>query len=163
MLKVLLFVVAGLPAFLFTYSAQAEEDSVPAALQRKYDQRMVFMAPYDANQDKILQREEQRAMVIGQFKRADSDADGSLSQGEQQGLLGGFVEDNQETYGAFAERRAKQLKNRLHNADSNEDGMVSKAEYYNYFGRRYSAMDKNGDGSLTVQEFRTDTETRGRR
>ncbi|GJL84983.1 MAG: hypothetical protein DHS20C02_07580 [Micavibrio sp.] len=164
MLRILLFVVVGLAVLAPAVSKAGEERKpLPESLQKKYDRRAVFMAPYDLNEDKILQTSEINALIAAKFTQADGDGDGKISEEEQQALLGSFAEDNEELYGAATKKNVKKLTNRLHNADDNEDGVITKKEYYNYFGGRYRVMDKNGDGNLTVKEFRTDTERRKKR
>jgi hypothetical protein len=37
--------------------------------------------------------------------------------------------------------------------DVNRDGMVSRAEFLDYFGRQFDRMDRSGRGMLTAREF----------
>lgn len=41
----------------------------------------------------------------------------------------------------------------MHMIDTNKDGMVSKDEWVAYQERVFTALDKNGDGSLDTEEF----------
>lgn len=48
----------------------------------------------------------------------------------------------------MAKQQANRVKNRYKNADQNDDGKVSKEEYYAYMSKRQANFDCNGDGVI---------------
>lgn len=49
---------------------------------------------------------------------------------------------------------------RMHPADTNKDGVLSRAEFDAQNAARFAEMDKNGDGNVTAEEMRTHFESR---
>lgn len=156
------FLTLNILAILFlphpVFAGHEEDHPLPKSLERKYEQRAPEIKKLDLNEDGILQSEEIQAGIQSKFDAMDINKDGVVSADEQRGAASNFKKDKGETYGKFIDKRARKLENRMKNADANEDGVISSGEYETYFGARYQNMDKDGDGTLNVKEFRTDTE-----
>jgi Ca2+-binding EF-hand superfamily protein len=141
--------------------ARADDDKVPAHIQKQLETRKQDMKKLDANQDGFITPAELQGGVTMKFNSADLNKDGILSADEmaavreqykappKDGSRGGKLDRNQ---------AATRMKTHYKNADLNEDGNISQQEYQQYFGQRYQNFDPDGNGIITEQEYRTDGE-----
>ncbi|MEM9838749.1 MAG: EF-hand domain-containing protein [Pseudomonadota bacterium] len=89
-------------------------------------------------------REEAIERAIERFDRMDEDGDGYIT-----------IDDLGEG------RRAKMMKRRLKNQDTDEDGRISQAEVTEHAGDRFDELDLDGNGELSDEELEAAQE-RGR-
>jgi Ca2+-binding EF-hand superfamily protein len=162
MSKFLFFVCLLNFVFYLPHYAQAgdDDDNVPKHIQKKYDRRLDEMKTLDLNKDGMLQVKEIMQKPKASFNNADMNKDGILSKKEIENVEEATKDRSKEEYGSksIANRHAMKIKNRLKNADRNDDDKVSVEEYESYFKARYGSYDRNGDGVITKKEYRRDTE-----
>jgi len=83
-------------------------------------------------------------MLQHAFSRVDSDGDGSLSETE---LKRHGVERHKKN------RMREHAKSRIDRLDIDQDGQINKAEFMASDHRRFSRMDMNADGVITLPEL----------
>lgn len=155
--------LAGGVATGWAASAQAQdgaerERKVPPSIQRQHERRLAEMMAYDLNDDGLLQLEELLASIEARFDAADADKDGVLSVDELGSSVSAFKEERGDSYGTLTARKARDLGKLYRKADANKDGQVSREEFRAYFSARYGAFDRDGDGVVSVREYRMDVE-----
>ena len=134
-------------------------ENAPVNDQRKLDKRLQEMKTLDLNNDGILQASELQGAATKKFEAADTNKDGVISPEEVAASLSQFSQEQEDSYGkATVKQEANRLKNRLKTADTNRDGQVSKEEYEAFMNERQSLFDRDGDGIITEDEYRTDGE-----
>lgn len=140
--------------------AADDDDKIPKHIQEKYDRRLDEMKTLDLNKDGMLQVKELMQKPKSSFNNADTDKDGILFKKEIEAIQETTKDRSKEKYGSksIANRHAMKIKNRLKNADRNDDDKVSLEEYENYFKARYGSYDRDGDGVISKKEYRRDTE-----
>lgn len=112
----------------------------------------------DVNRDGKLQVGELLDSIKEKFAAADENHDGVISIGETENVLNAYQSSNTAAFGKNVKARTESLGNRYKSADANNDGKITEAEFYDYFGRRHEALDLNGDGIISVEEYRMDSE-----
>ena len=104
-----------------------------------------FMALFDSNNDDVVTTEEFKQAAAERFAKMDADGNATVSKEEFR------------TY--IMEKRQKRNEMKFQKIDLNKDGNVSEAEYLEYkqkkAQRRFARMDKDGDGVLSTDEFKT--------
>ncbi|MCL4677147.1 MAG: EF-hand domain-containing protein [Alphaproteobacteria bacterium] len=106
----------------------------------------------------MIQQELQKS-AGSKFDAADSNKDGFLSPEETAASLAKLQAQKQTTFSADdAKTQVNRVKNRMKNADENEDGNVSKKEYQSYMNNHQANFDRNGDGIISKDEYRADSE-----
>ena len=108
--------------------------------------RTAKFAEKDANGDGSLSRDEVSQMPQEIFERIDQNGDGSLSQAELSAMKGKHRKASSEHH---TERAAKIFEK----LDANQDGLLSKDELERMPQERFTALDTDGDGSLTQAEM----------
>ena len=127
--------------------------------QKEYNNRQDEMKAMDADGDGVLQRGELQKSVGDKFDAADTNKDGALSQDETAAALEKLKADKTATQGkAEAAQQANRVKNKYKQADENRDGQVSREEYTSFMNERQDTFDRDGDGIITEDEYRTDGE-----
>jgi hypothetical protein len=159
------FLVLSLYLYIFwaqstgTPAAQVEKpfwetETVPDKLVKRYERRLPFFAPIDANRDWILQQTEIEASILRRFRRYDVNSNGLWDAGELALHQQDFINDREEVYGALADTRIKRYRLRIEQADKDEDGNLSWKEYYTFYRDRFYRMDSNGDNNVEYREYR---------
>lgn len=134
-------------------------EDAPANDQKKLNKRLQEMKTLDLNNDGILQTSELQRAAARKFDAADANKDGVISPDESAASTAQFSQTQEDAYGrAAGKQEAVRVKNRLKNADANRDGQVSKAEYETFMNERQSLFDRDGNGVVTEEEYRTDGE-----
>lgn len=134
-------------------------EDAPANDQKKLDKRLQEMKTLDLNNDGILQASELQRAASKKFEAADTNKDGVISPTEAAASTAQFSQQQEEAYGkAAGKQETVRVKNRLKNADANRDGQVSKEEYESFMNERQTLFDRDGDGIITEDEYRTDGE-----
>lgn len=100
----------------------------------------------DANSDGRVTAAEYERANASKFTLADGNRDGTLTKGE----LVGFMVDDKGKSGKAAENKAAAKISKL---DVNGDGMLTRDEYSQGFKQQFTAIDKNTDGALTIEEM----------
>lgn len=91
----------------------------------------------DANEDGAVTQEEVDAFRAQKLSEADSSGDGALS-----------IEEFDTLYREFTRSR---MVDAFQDLDADGDGVIGTEEMDNRFGRIVERMDRDGDGSLTLQ------------
>ena len=104
----------------------------------KHGQAM--LEKFDANGDGKLTREEIDAAQRDLLARHDTDNKGGLTLAEFEGV--------------WLEMTRERMVDRFQDLDSDGDGTVTKAEIDQKISRMVRYMDRNGDGAISVEDFR---------
>lgn len=122
-------------------SAQEREAARPGP---QGDRGRRMLARVDADGDGLVSRAEYRAAAEARFARVDADSDGVAATGERgvgkrHGMRGG---------------RGGGRGGGMHmmRADTNGDGVVTRAEFAAASAARFARMDRNGDGKLDMAD-----------
>lgn len=158
-MRYLLFILL-LIAPSMAWADHTESHDLPPSLHYIRDSRMLEMQALDVNQDGLLEVEELALKAENAFNHADADQDGVISSKEMEASQQEAKTKSMALFGreAWANKHAMRMKFYYKSADENNDRKISRTEYEAYFQRRYDAFDRNGDGIVTVKEYRTDFE-----
>lgn len=127
--------------------------------KKKYGWREGEMNALDKNKDGVLSADELKGGTQTKFNAADKNGDGVLSPDETAASVEAFKASKAKTDGdATAGQQANRLKNRLNNADANDDKKISKEEYESFMSKQQQNFDLNGDGVISRDEYRADGE-----
>jgi len=152
----LLAVLMGLSSQAF---AEDKKKTIPESVKKKYDQRVDEMRKFDSNKDGKLEQDELQKSADTKFDSADTNKDGILSTQERSAALNKMQKQKEETYGETnVKQQANRMNNRFKLADTDKDGEVSKAEFEAYMKNHQANFDRNGDGVISKDEYRTDGE-----
>ena len=99
-----------------------------------------MLEKFDANGDGKLTREEIDAAQADLLARYDTDDKGGLKLEEFEGV--------------WLELTRERMVDRFQNLDADGDGTVTKAEIDRKIGRMMRYMDRNGDGAISLDDFR---------
>ena len=126
--------IAGACSLILSNPAHAE---LSEAGKRWFDS-------FDQNKDSIITPEEYNAVAEKQFRRVDSNADGSIDFAE---YSFGIPEDQSE--------EVERAKTRFLKMDSNGDGLATSKDYTDFGLAIIEICDGNGDqdGRMTIDEF----------
>jgi hypothetical protein len=102
----------------------------------------------DVNQDGIVTLDEFLSHEKKKFQRIDKDGNGKISQAEMQ------AHESQRPNGGKGGDRFTKL-------DTNHDSSVSLEEYLAGEKRKFTAIDKNGDGRLSQDEMQSERTSAG--
>lgn len=141
----------------------ADKDvTVPPSIQRKHDRRQLEIKPYDLNKDGVLDAKEQAASIQGKFGALDKNKDGKVSPEEiemgGESYSAGRVKAEGDPNPVILGREVKKMEERLITADTNKDGVISPQEYQAFQKARILKMDKDGNGQVSLKEYRLDGE-----
>lgn len=104
-----------------------------------------FMALFDSNNDDVVTMEEFRLAAAERFGKMDADGSGAVSKDEFRSYI--------------TEKRQKRNGMKFSKIDVDGNGTVSQAEYLDYKRQkaesRFARMDKNNDGMLSADEFKS--------
>lgn len=108
------------------------------------------LAHFDEDGDGVITADEFSQQAFGWFERADADGDNTVTADEMMAARKGMRGmRGPGRHGKF--RRGAMLKHLLE-ADTNDDGQITKAEATAFKEKKFAEIDKNGDGVLTDDE-----------
>ncbi|MBX3594194.1 hypothetical protein [Sphingomonas sp.] len=115
-----------------------------------------MMARVDTNGDGLISREENRAAAIARFERMDADKDGKIEAGERRGP--GMGKRDGKPGDRMARRGPGGPGGRgpgmLMMADTNKDGVVTRAEFDAMSAAHFAQLDTNKDGKIDAAEMK---------
>jgi hypothetical protein len=136
-----------------------DDKGLTAYQKKKYGWREEEMNALDKNKDGVLSADELKGGTQTKFNAADKNGDGVLSPDETAASVEAFKAGKTKTDGdATAGQQANRLKNRLNNADFNDDKKISKEEYETFMSKQQQNFDLNADGVISRDEYRADGE-----
>lgn len=129
-LALLLTLVTGATA---SNRVNAATDSAPTPATRTIDRQLAaLLVKLDANKDGKLSREEAQAIADGLFKNRDVSKNGSLEKSEYRGWL---------------QKRLSKTNPKP------EDSTITHKNFTDMLSKKFSAADRDGDGSISRIEF----------
>lgn len=114
------------------------------------------LAPVDADGDGLVSAEEASARAEAAFDRLDPDGDGKVTREEflSMGPWGALGADPATAAHPMAARMAEVRQARFAELDADGDGILTRAEHFAAAEAAHGAADANGDGAVSVWEFR---------
>ena len=98
----------------------------------------------DANEDGVITRAEFDASAAERFVRRDDNSDGAITEDERQ-RRGGERADSGESRGGGRDR--------MMNADANEDGTITRAEFDASQSEMFTRLDADQSGAIESSEL----------
>ncbi len=127
-------------------------DFMPGRGRGGMGERMMGRA--DTNGDGLISKAENRAMLEARFARMDADNDGSIEAGERGKKMGKRGEGR-------GGKRGGRGGSGMMMADTDKDGVITRAEYDAQSAQRFTKLDSNNDGRITKDEMRAGRPQRG--
>jgi Ca2+-binding EF-hand superfamily protein len=103
-----------------------------------------FLRRADANEDGVITRAEFDASAGERFARRDDNSDGAITQDERQGRGGGGADN-----GGGSDRRG----GRMMDADVDEDGTITRAEFDASQNEMFTRFDADQSGAIESSEL----------
>lgn len=161
-------------SFPFTASAQPGPDREPPTRAEVESRADEMFAKLDVNGDGVLTKDDREAKFAERFAEADTDGNGQLSQEEaaaaHENRRDAAKERLAERKSERGERKGREGKHRmghrggpggpggpgpgmmLRQADANEDGQITNAEFKAAALARFDRADTDGDGTISDDE-----------
>lgn len=122
---------------------QQEPQPQPQVQNERQPGRGGFLRRADANEDGIISRAEFDASAAQRFARRDDNSDGAITQDERQGPRGGGADS-----GGRPDRGG-----RMTDADANEDGTITRAEFDASQNEMFTRFDADHSGAIESTEL----------
>ena len=146
--------LAGLvTAFAFSAAAQGTGPGTGPGAGQGSDQGMQRFQSIDTNGDGQISGEEHAMWRFQVFTTMDADDSLDITKEEYMAVRMGKGADPDQQ-GPKAAEREQAKEQRFAKMDNDQDGKVSRARFVHFGGVTFAAADKNGDGLLTLSEFR---------
>lgn len=123
---------------------EPEQQSQPQAQNERQGGRGGFLRRADANEDGIITRVEFDASAAERFARRDDNSDGAITQDERQRRGGG---------GSDSGGRPGRGGGRMMDADANEDGTITRAEFDTSQDEMFTRFDADHSGAIESSEM----------
>lgn len=124
-------------------SPQPEAQPQHQAQNERQDGRGGFLRRADANEDGIITRAEFDASAGDRFRRRDDNSDGAITEDEPQGRGGGPDSGGRSGRGG----------GRMMDADVNEDGTITRAEFDASQNEMFIRFDEDQSGAIESSEL----------
>jgi hypothetical protein len=122
----------------------AAGSATPAAAQNeRQGGRGGFLRRADANEDGIITRAEFDASAGDRFERRDDNSDGAITEDERQGRGGAPDSGGRSSRGG----------GRMMDADANEDGTITRAEFDASQNEMFARFDEDRSGAIESSEL----------
>ncbi|QGZ93345.1 EF-hand domain-containing protein [Terricaulis silvestris] len=124
-------------------SPQPEAQPQQQAENERQGGRGGFLRRADANEDGIVTRAEFDASAGDRFVRRDDNSDGAITEDERQGRGGGPDSGDRSGRGG----------GRMMDADANEDGIITRAEFDASQSEMFARFDEDQSGAIESSEL----------
>jgi hypothetical protein len=126
-------------------SPQPQQEAQPQqhAQNERQGGRGGFLRRADANEDGIITRAEFDASADDRFARRDDNSDGAITEDERQGRGGG------------PDGGGRRGGGRMMDADANEDGTITRAEFDASQSEMFAQFDQDQSGAIETSELPT--------
>jgi len=121
---------------------------------------MGFIAEWDMNDDGAVRLDDFQTRRSDQFEMFDLNGDGNIGADEQVNMAETIAVQQEVNHGGDANGQQRGPGQAIHAsmtagyADTNTDGLLSRAEWDAATARLFGELDRNSDGSLDVADFR---------
>ncbi len=140
-----LLVVTALIGFAATAQARQDPDPDRMRMIQRVEREQARYKTWDANSDGVISQREWRGSALA-FRQLDTDGNRELAGREV------WIRLPSDTSSSEEDQRREDLLAAFYRADSNQDGRLARAEWWN--GRDvFTRIDANRDGILTPGEF----------
>lgn len=145
------FIIA-LPAFASDRGPFAETPDLRSQM------RDSAFSARDINEDKIIDKTEVRKAIDTTFKLMDRNGDSNISSQELKRYERDYKRDFNTLFGTESNTFITRREKSVNTMDDDDDGAISRKEFYKYYEARYGRMDNNLDSFIDRNEFRLDYE-----
>lgn len=112
----------------------------------------------DLNEDLKIDKMEARKAINTTFKLMDRNGDNNISSQELKRYAYEYKRDFEILFGTESDTFTTRREKSVNTMDDDDDGAISRKEFYKYYEARYGRMDNNLDGFIDRNEFRLDYE-----